>query len=234
MAAAACGFVLMDLVMLYSLVATCYGAVLTFSDLQRSLFVSTTSLQPQQALKAGEDQITVTWGMNQSFKDANDTVSSGYKTIKVKLCYAPISQVDRPWRKTVNSNLAKDKTCQYTINVSKPESTDPGNTSSTFTWTITRNVPTATYFIRAYAYDADGKEVAYGQTTNANKTTNLFHVQGISGRHTSLDIASAAFSAFSVLSLFVFFYLEKRKTKKTTQDTEQNKQAMTPELVNKW
>ncbi|GAB2223703.1 hypothetical protein Droror1_Dr00004443 [Drosera rotundifolia] len=212
MASASGMVVIMGIVMFSSFVfAPCHGAVLTFSDLQRSLLVSA-SPPPQQVLKAGEDQITVTWALNQSFTGAN-TVSSTYKTITVKLCYAPISQVDRPWRKTVNTNLAKDKTCQYTI-VSRPYN----SRYDTFTWTITRDVPTATYFVRAYTYNADGAEVAYGQTTNANKTTNLFEVRGISGRHVSLDIASAVFSGFSLISLFGFFFLEKRKTKKATQD----------------
>ncbi|GAB2240980.1 hypothetical protein Droror1_Dr00021498 [Drosera rotundifolia] len=69
----------------------------------------------------------------------------------------------------------------------------------------------------AYADDSEGKTLAFGQTTNSNKTTNLFKIEGISGHHTLLDIASAAFSTFSVLSLVWFFYKEKRKTKKTTQ-----------------
>ncbi|KAL9272818.1 High-affinity nitrate transporter 3.2-like protein [Drosera capensis] len=216
MASASGLFVIIGIAMFSSLdFAPCHGAVLTFSDLQRSLLVSA-SPRPQQGvgtvLRAGEDQITVTCALNQSFTGAN-TVSSTYKTIKVKLCYAPISQVDRPWRKTVNTNLAKDKTCQYTI-ISRPYNS--GN--NTFTWTITRDVPTATYFVRAYAYNADGTEVTYGQTTNANKTTNLFEVQGISGRNVSLGIASTVFSGFSLFSLFGFFYLEKRKTRKTPQD----------------
>ncbi|KAE9453761.1 hypothetical protein C3L33_14384, partial [Rhododendron williamsianum] len=42
---------------------------------------------------------------------------------------------------------------------------------------------------RAYAYNADGVEAAYGQTTNPQKTTDLFEVKGISGRHVSLDVA---------------------------------------------
>ena len=159
-------------------------------------------------LKAGEDNITVTWGLNQSFPAGTD---SAYKTIKVKLCYVPISQVDRAWRKT-EDQLSKDKTCQFKI-VAKPYS----NTKETFEWTIERDVPTATYFVRAYALDAQEHEVAYGQNTDAKKTTNLFEIQAITGRHATLDIASICFSAFSVVSLFGFFYAEKRKGRKSQQ-----------------
>ena len=159
-------------------------------------------------LKAGVDNITVTWGLNQSLPSGTD---SAFKTVKVKLCYAPISQVDRAWRKTVDE-LDKDKTCQLNI-VSKPYSS--ANAKETFTWTIERDVPGATYFVRAYAYDSNNHEVAYGQTTDAHKTTNLFEIQAITGRHLSLDIASVCFSAFSVVSLFGFFYNEKRKAKRT-------------------
>jgi hypothetical protein len=69
--------------------------------------------------------------------------------------------------------------------------------------------------IRAYAYNADENEVAYGQTTNAHKTTNLFQVESITGRHMAIDICSICFSVFSVVSLFVFFYIEKRKSKRS-------------------
>ncbi|KAA8542210.1 hypothetical protein F0562_023362 [Nyssa sinensis] len=183
---------------------SCYGV--TFSSLQRTLVV-TASPTPGQVVKAGEDQITVTWSFNQTFPGTD----SAYKTIKVMLCYAPISQVDRAWRNTVD-NLAKDKTCQFQI-VAKPYS--PSNNS--FTWTIEKDIPQATYFVRSYAYNSDSSEAAYGQTTDAHKTTNLFEVQAITGRHVSLDIASVCFSAFSVLSLFVFFLVEKRKTKMSQQ-----------------
>ncbi|KAK4402460.1 High-affinity nitrate transporter 3.1 [Sesamum angolense] len=149
-------------------------------------FTSTTP-----SLKAGEDKITVTWALNTSFPAGID---SAYKTIKVKLCYAPISQQDRAWRKTVD-NLKKDKTCQHKI-VAKPYS----SSNNTFTWTVQRDVPTATYFVRAYAHNSADEEVAYGQTTDSHKSTNLFEVQAISGRHMSLDVASVCFSAFSIVS----------------------------------
>ncbi|KAL0385147.1 UNVERIFIED_CONTAM: High-affinity nitrate transporter 3.1 [Sesamum radiatum] len=192
---------LLALFLLSCLAATCSGV--TFSSLQDTLIV-TASPQPGQVLKAGEDKITVTWALNASFPAGID---SAYKTIKVKLCYAPISQQDRAWRKTVD-NLKKDKTCQHKI-VAKPYS----SSNNTFTWTVLRDVPTATYFIRAYAHNSADEEVAYGQTTDSHKTTNLFEIQAISGRHVSLDIASVCFSAFSIVSLFGFFFLEKRKAK---------------------
>nr|DAD34426.1 TPA_asm: hypothetical protein HUJ06_005066 [Nelumbo nucifera] len=143
--------------------------------------------------------------MNQSFPVGTD---EAYKQVKVKLCYAPISQQDRAWRKT-NDDLSKDKTCQFQIIVR------PYNSSSqqSFDWMIERDVPTATYFVRAYAYNSDGREVAFGQSTDGQKKTNLFDIQGISGRHASLDVAAGCFSAFSVLSLFGFLFLEKRKAK---------------------
>ncbi|CAL5373614.1 unnamed protein product [Camellia sinensis] len=44
----------------------------------------------------------------------------------VKLCYAPINQVDRAWRKTVD-NLMKDKTCQFKV-VVQPNGVEVGGT----------------------------------------------------------------------------------------------------------
>ncbi|CAA2957924.1 high-affinity nitrate transporter 3.2-like [Olea europaea var. sylvestris] len=191
---------LVSLLLISCLAAICHGA--TFSSLQKTLVV-TASPKNGQDLKAGEDSITLTWSFNTSFPARTD---SAYRTVQVKLCYAPISQQDRAWRKT-EDNLVKDKTCQHKI-VEKPY----GPSNNNFTWTVQRDVPTGTYFVRAYAYNSEEEEVAYGQTTDTRKTTNLFQVEAISGRHVSLDIASICFSAFAVVSLFGFFLLEKRRT----------------------
>ncbi|XWS60352.1 hypothetical protein CRYUN_Cryun07bG0028500 [Craigia yunnanensis] len=196
---AARGLLLASILLFLYFTETCYGMI-SFSSLQRTLVV--TASHRQGLLKAGEDKITVTWGLNQSFPAGTN---SAYKTIKVQLCYAPISQVDRAWRKT-DDHLSKDKTCQFKI-VERPYN----NGNQTLEWTIERDTPTATYFVRAYAMDAKEHQVAYGQNTDAKKTTNLFDIQSITGRHVSLDIASVCFSAFSVVSLFVFFYVEKRR-----------------------
>ncbi|GMY14963.1 high-affinity nitrate transporter 3.2 [Fagus crenata] len=206
---AAPGVLLASLLLFSCLAITCYGIVL-FSSLPRTLVV-TASPKQGQVLKAGEDKITVTWGLNQSLAAG---VDSTYKTIKLKLCYAPISQVDRAWRKTVD-NIAKDKTCQFLI-VSRPyDAAD--KTIQSFEGTVERDVPGATYFVRAYAYNSDNVEVGYGQTTDTHKTTNLFEIQAITGRHVSLDIASACFSGFSVVSLIGFFVAEKRRAKMSQQ-----------------
>lgn len=179
----------------------------TFSALQKSLLV-TSSPKGGQVLKSGEANITVTWSFNRTFPPGTD---SAYKTVKVKLCYAPISQKDRGWRKTKDV-LKKDRTCQHKI-VARPYKAS----SNSVTWTIERDIPSATYFVRAYVFNAEDKEVAYGQTTDAAKKTNLFEVEAITGRHVSLDIASVCFSVFSILSLAGFFYLEKRKARISQQ-----------------
>ncbi|KAF8408327.1 hypothetical protein HHK36_007476 [Tetracentron sinense] len=196
-------------IVLFCLSETCHGEV-HFSSLKRTL---TVGASPKQGavLKAGDDKITVTWGLNQSFPAGTDAL---YKKIKVKLCYAPISQKDRAWRKTVDI-LKKDKTCQFAI-VARPY--DMSKKDQSFEWTIERDTPTATYFVRAYAYSSTGEEVAFGQTTDSQKTTNLFDIQAITGRHASLDIASVCFSVFSVVSLFGFFFIEKRKAKSSTKN----------------
>ncbi|KAL3835256.1 hypothetical protein ACJIZ3_009992 [Penstemon smallii] len=97
-------------ILLSCLVVTSYGV--SFSSLQQTLIV-TASPQLGQVLKAGEDQITLTWSLNTTYAAGIDLA---YKTIKVKLCYALISQKDREWRKT-EDDLAKDKTCQHEISL---------------------------------------------------------------------------------------------------------------------
>ncbi|KAI3499487.1 hypothetical protein L1887_35288 [Cichorium endivia] len=95
--------------------------------------------------------------------------------------------------------LKKDKTCQHKI-VAKPYSAS----NNSFTWTIVRDIPSAMYFVRAYAINAQDEEVGFGQTTNHQKDSNLFEIQAITGRHVSLDIASICFSAFSIVALAGF------------------------------
>lgn len=153
---------------------------------------------------AGEDTLTIDWFLNKTLQAGRD---SDYKSVKLLLCYAPISQKDRAWRKT-EDHLKKDKTCQFKI-VTMPYKSSNNN----YNWTIERDIPTGTYFVRAYVLNANGEEIDYGQNTDDKKVDKLFDVQAISGRHATLDICSVVFSVFSVVALFSFFYMEKRKGK---------------------
>lgn len=160
-------------------------------------------------LEPGNDMVRITWKLKSSAKVDAD---SAFKTVEVKLCYAPISQDDRPWRMTHNE-LYKDKTCPYKI-VSKPYDKIP----QSLNWTLDLDIPTGTYFVRAYGKDGKGHEVAYGQSTDAEKTTNFFSVEAISGCHLLLDIASMFFSVFSVVTLFVFFVKAKKNSRVKTEE----------------
>ncbi|XP_074294654.1 high-affinity nitrate transporter 3.1-like [Silene latifolia] len=185
-------------VFLCSLVAVCYGEEIKLSKLPETLSVESTP--PKGNLQAGVDKITVKWTLTKPGEDTK------YSKVSVKLCYRKESQIDRPWRKT-EDELFKDKTCAHDI-VTKPYSA-PGN--NTTEYLVMKDVPTGHYFIRAYAVDASGAKVAYGQ----DKNIDLF-VTAITGRHASIDIAAAIFSGFSVISLAFFFYLEKKKSKRAT------------------
>ena len=44
----------------------------------------------------GIDEVVISRSLNQSLS----AVDSQYKNVKVKLCFAPVCQVDRGWRKT--------------------------------------------------------------------------------------------------------------------------------------
>ena len=143
---------------------------------------------------AGIDEVVISWSLNQSLS----AVDSQYKNVKVKLCFAPVSQVDRGWRKT-NDDL-KDKTCQFDI-IEQPYNSNSKN--NTVSWTVERDVPKGKYFVRAYVVDASGTQVAYGQSTNKNNTANLFTIEAISRRHVLLDIATVVFFALSCFSLWI-------------------------------
>lgn len=192
------------LVLLSCLIAE--GATL-FSQLSHTLEVSVTGAQNLSAngTKAGSDELYITWSLNAT-SGADD---SAYKTVELVLCFGAPSQLDRGWRKSHDS-LSKDKSCSFDL-ASQPY-TPAGNSA---VWAVTKDIPTAYYFVRAYALDSAGEKVAYGQTSSALRTTNLFAIEAVSGRHTSIDIAAGVFSAFSILSLFGFFFYEKYAAKRS-------------------
>ncbi|KAJ7543218.1 hypothetical protein O6H91_09G030100 [Diphasiastrum complanatum] len=188
--------------LLLSFVIGVKGGVL-FSTLPKTLNVVVFTgphNDSSHVVKAGVDHLFVSWVLNESVAAG---VDASYKTVKTKLCFAPVSQVDRKWRKTFD-DLHKDKTCSFGIS-SQPYKAAGNQTI----WLIPKKVPFAIYFVRAYALNATGMEVAFGQSTDRNITHNLFQVEPISGRHASLDIAAACFSAASILSLVAFFIIEK-------------------------
>ncbi|KAH7438433.1 hypothetical protein KP509_04G014600 [Ceratopteris richardii] len=181
------------------------GATL-FSELSESLAVYVTGADNSSpnGTKAGTNELFVTWALN-STAQVDD---SAYRSVELKLCFGAPSQIDRRWRKT-NDILSKDKSCSFDIGSPQPYQR-AGNST---VWIVGNDIPFAQYFVRAYGLDSAGEKVAYGQSSNAQRTSNLFTVEPISGRRASIDIAAAVFSAFSVLSLCGFFLYEKMSAK---------------------
>lgn len=174
-----------------------------FSELSHSMIVEAVAAN---GTKAGTGQIFVSWKLNTTA--VSTEAAAAYMTVQIKLCFGLVSQQDRGWRKT-SDILAKDKTCLFDIG-SQPFTPDGNN----ITWTVTKEIPFAYYFVRVYVTNAAKEKIAFGQTSDAKKVTNLFTIEPITGRHASIDIAAGVFSAFSVVSLFGFYFLEKRTAKK--------------------
>lgn len=147
-------------------------------------------------IRTGEETIMVSWRVNTTAAPLTTA-----QKVRTKLCFAKESQVLRGWRKTAD-DLKKDKTCLY--NIALGPYTAEG---ATVPYKVPRSVPGAKYFVRAYALDAAGHEVATGQSS-PDKVADTFTVIPITGRHTSIDVAVGVFSVFSVGSLFGFFILE--------------------------
>ncbi|KAL6652521.1 hypothetical protein ACP70R_011446 [Stipagrostis hirtigluma subsp. patula] len=176
------------------------AAAARLSALGRTLVVDA-SPKSGQVLHAGEDTITVTWSLNATSPAGTD---AGYKAVKVSLCYAPASQEDRGWRKA-NDDLSKDKACQFKI-TQQPYA---GAGRATVEYRIARDIPTASYHVRAYALDASGAAVGYGDTAPA-----YFDVAGVTGIHAPLQVAAAVFSAVSVAALAFLLAVEIRRKNK--------------------
>ncbi|XP_024168900.1 high-affinity nitrate transporter 3.2 [Rosa chinensis] len=205
---------LASLLLLSSLAETSYGGIL-LSSLPNTLDVAASPHQPDQFntpngtwymssnIKAGEDILGVRWSLNnRTFPVGTDAV---YKTVTVKLCYAPTSQVGRPERKT-EDDLDKDQTCQIEFY------TGHYNRSSRWPYyesTLDGHVPAALYFLRAYANDSAGVVVAYGESTGPDRDYNIFEVdateptEASSGSRKTLD--NICFGSFSALLLVGFF-----------------------------
>ncbi|EFJ20946.1 hypothetical protein SELMODRAFT_152440 [Selaginella moellendorffii] len=185
-----------------ALARSVHGGV-SFASLPRSLVV-TVAMNEQgrflNSVESGKDRLLINWSVNSSVP-----APTNFKNIKLKLCYAPPSQENRGWRKSTD-DLKKDKTCQFDI-ATQSYAGAAGNSTE---WLISKDIPGALYFVRAYAINSTGSQVAYGQSTNAAKTENIFTVIPITGRPKSLYIATACFSLFSVGSLAIFFTIERK------------------------
>ncbi|XP_020166199.1 probable high-affinity nitrate transporter-activating protein 2.2 [Aegilops tauschii subsp. strangulata] len=120
-----------------------------------------------------------------------------YSNSKSNQNYAPLSQREHESRKT-HENLDKDKTCQYKV-TEQPYTGAGGKVE----YRVALDIPTATYYVRAYALDASGTQVAYGQTLR----TATFNIVSIRGINTSIKVASGVFSTFSAVSLVFFFFI---------------------------
>ncbi|RCV07117.1 hypothetical protein SEVIR_1G222400v4 [Setaria viridis] len=171
------------------------------STLPKALDV-TASPKPGQVLHAGVDTVTVTWSLNTTEPAGAD---AAFKNVKVNLCYAPVSQKDRGWRKS-EDDLSKDKACQFKLT----QQAYAAGARRSFDYAVAKDIPSGTYYVRAYALDASGTQVAYGQTG----PEAAFVVAGITGIHASIKVAAGVFSAFSVVALAFFFVIENRKKNK--------------------
>ncbi|KAK3144463.1 hypothetical protein QOZ80_4AG0313410 [Eleusine coracana subsp. coracana] len=173
------------------------------SELARTLVVHA-SPKAGQVVHAGEDTITVTWRLNATSPAGSD--DAGYAAVKLLLCYAPASQADRGWRKADDGDLSKDKACQRVI-AQQPYAAGAGHAA--FEYRVARDVPAASYHVRAYVLDASGAPVAYGETA-----PDYFHVAGDSGVTASIRVAAGVFSAVSVAALSVVLVVENRRKNK--------------------
>ncbi|KAL2631646.1 hypothetical protein R1flu_016332 [Riccia fluitans] len=175
-----------------------------FSNLSRTLIVKA-RIRSQNVsagvATVGEDTLAVEWSLDPSMPS---NVDEEYADVELKLCFAPVSQIDRDWRRTFD-DLDKDKTCFKEIATQRY--TNAGNS---VVWRVPKNIPGAYYFVRAYALSVMGVEVGYGQSTDDSRDSNLIKIIPITGTHAAMDIAGTVFSLLSVVSLFIVLARESR------------------------
>ncbi|KAL3689526.1 hypothetical protein R1sor_015835 [Riccia sorocarpa] len=175
-----------------------------FSSLTRTLTVIA-QIQSENAsagaATVGVDSVSIDWSLDSTIPSK---VGENYAYVKLELCFAPVSQIDRDWRNTYD-DLDKDKTCFRELTTQRYR-----NAGDSFVWRIPKNVPGAYYFVRAYALTVTGVEVGYGQSTDDEKNSNLIRIIPITGRLRVMDFAGILFSLLSVVSLFLVLAKEAR------------------------
>lgn len=187
-----------------------------FGTLSKTLVVNASingqpiSVDGTSEMKYGLDNLTITWALNSSFagKDAD------YKQVFFKLCFGAKSAIDRPWRKN-NVDLRKSKTCKYSI-----KRFTYNASGGSLVYRAVDTIPDASYFVRAFVLNTTDREagpadhaVAFGQTTDVNRTKSLFHVIGFSGRNKGITIFTICFSVVSYATLIGYFLVERSRKK---------------------
>lgn len=198
-----------------SVILACASTVragVNFTTLSKTLIVKATingvpiTDMSGSELIYGDNNITVQWSLNSSFAG----MDTNYNFVQTKICFGAPSAVLRKWRKN-DPDLSLSKTCKTIIATQKYIAA--GNST---TYKLHNDVPGGLYFVRSFALNstvptgtAAMNAVAFGQTTNVNRTTNLFKVVAFTGRNGSITGAIIAFSLFSYLALFGFFFVER-------------------------
>lgn len=131
---------------------------------------------------------------------AEDT--SSWATVTLRLCYAPVSQVNRKWRKakpTVEGNNACKQPGLKKIATIPWEA---GTTTLEYTFQPDPNVAAAVYFVEALAQDAEGAYLAKGST---GETGPFFQVLAWAAVDTGLIAAASVLSVLSWTSFIAYF-----------------------------
>eukprot|EP00271_Cylindrocystis_brebissonii_P007370 TRINITY_DN20771_c0_g1_i1.p1 TRINITY_DN20771_c0_g1~~TRINITY_DN20771_c0_g1_i1.p1 ORF type:complete len:226 (+),score=24.81 TRINITY_DN20771_c0_g1_i1:189-866(+) len=170
------------------------------------------SVDNTSSIKYKENFLTISWKLNASFIGKD----SAYKQVLLKFCYGQASAMNRKWRKN-DADLSKSKTCHTVIKRFPYLNGSVGNST---VWYPPDDVPTAYWFVRAFALNSSSKTagpgdsaVAIGSSTNMNRTSSLIHYTAYSGRSTGIVIGLICFSLMSYILLFSFFFVERVLTK---------------------
>jgi hypothetical protein len=143
-------------------------------------------------INADRDSVSMTYTVLPQF-DANLT-----DTVSLKACYSNYSAEDRPWRK-YNDNISKSKRCPFLI--AKGLDPESGNA----TWMPNANVPTATYFIRAFVNRKNPTNPETPIIVATGISMGFFKVEAIDSTPTNMKIASGICAC--VGPIFFFSYI---------------------------
>ena len=123
--------------------------------------------------------------------------TDSFKTVTLRLCYAPESQKDRKWRKT-KDNFKKNNQCKQP-GLAKIKTMDwpAGQKEVSYDFKPDENVAEASYFVEAYVQDADSKYVAWG----SSKASSHFYIFAWEAIDAGLQTACIILSCISWASL---------------------------------
>ncbi|GHP07127.1 high affinity nitrate transporter [Pycnococcus provasolii] len=204
----------LPLLLLLALTSTMHAHAATlYADIPGVIDVATPSVDQTTTAPFSEIQAGApSEAGNVTIALSTEEDTADWSTVTLRLCYAPISQVDRKWRSTKDNVQGNTQCKQPGLKKIATIPWESGTNTLEYTFQPSQNVAEAIYFIEALVQNANETYVAKG--FSGEKA--FFQVIGWEAVDAGLITAAAVLSALSWASLGIYFIKDYLFTKKPT------------------